>query len=92
VLERSLGDVPITLAVAETAQWLEEFHDRSVVELDYGGLVSLLSDEQLAADDSPALVGNGLVAVAEGRGEDATRVYERLVDRWRAIQLLERCN
>ncbi len=92
VLERSLGDVPITAAVAETVQWLEEFHDRSVVELDYGGLVSLLSDDQLAADDSPTLVSTGLVAVAEGRGEDATRVYERLVDRWRAIQLLERCN
>jgi hypothetical protein len=92
VLERSLGEVPITMAVAETAQWLDEFHDRSVVELDYGGLVSLLSDEQLAADDSPALVTDGLIAVAEGRGDDATKVYERLVDRWRAIQLLERCN
>jgi hypothetical protein len=92
VLERSLGDAPITMAVAETSQWLEEFHDRSIVELDYGGLVSLLSDEQLSADDSPALVSSGLLAVAEGRGDDATRVYERLVDRWRAIQLLERCN
>lgn len=92
VLERALGEVPITLAVAEISRWLEEFHDRSVVELDYGGLVSLLSDEQLAADDSPALVGAGLTAVAEGRGEEATTVYERLVERWRAIQLLERCN
>jgi hypothetical protein len=92
VLERSLGPAPITEAVAETARWLDEFHARSVVELDYGGLVSLLTDEQLTGDDSPALAAAGLAAVAQGRGEDATRVYERLVERWRAIQLLERCN
>lgn len=92
VLERSLGQAPITEAVAETSRWLEEFHARSVVELDYGGLVSLLSDDQLTGDDSPALAAAGLTAVAQGRGEDATQVYERLVERWRAIQLLERCN
>ena len=92
ILDRSLGEVPITQAVAETSRWLDEFHDRSVVELDYGGLVSLLSDEQLEADDSPALISYGLTAVAEGRGDDATKVYEELVERWRAIQLLERCN
>jgi hypothetical protein len=91
-LERSLGQVPITFAVAETSQWLEEFHDESLMELDYGGLVSLLSDEQLTIDDSPALVADGLTAVGEGRGADATAVYERLVERWRAVQLLERCN
>jgi hypothetical protein len=92
ILERSLGDVPITQAVAETSQWLEEFHDRSMVELDYGGLVSLMSDEQLEADDSPQLIAYGLTAVSEGRGDDATKAYEELVERWRAIQLLERCN
>jgi len=92
VLDRSLGPAPITEAVGETVSWLEEFHARSVVELDYGGLVSLLSDEQLRTDDSPELAAIGLKAVAEGRGDDATLVYERLVERWRAIQLLERCN
>src|SRR5437762_3412772 len=46
VLRRTLGEAPITLAVEETARWLEEFHARSIVELDYGGLVNLLSDER----------------------------------------------
>ena len=92
VLNRTLGDAPITEAVEETTRWLEEFHPRSVVELDYGGLVELMSDDQLTADDSPRLVAEGLAAVAQGRGEDATRTYEELVERWRAVQLLERCN
>jgi hypothetical protein len=92
VLRRSLGDAPITAAVEETARWLEEFHPRSIVELDYGGLVNLLSDESLTEDDSPGLVAAGLTAVGRGEADAATSAYERLVERWRAVQLLERCN
>lgn len=92
VLRRAIGDAPITVAVEETARWLEEFHSRSIVELDYGGLVNLMSDETLATDDSPGLVSAGLSNVARGDAEAATEVYEKLVERWRAVQLLERCN
>ena len=92
VLRRSIGDVPISEAVEESARWLEEFHSRSVVELDYGGLADMLPDELLREDDSPALVATGLSALAKGDADGATTAYERLVDRWRAIQLLERCN
>jgi hypothetical protein len=92
VLRRAVGDVPISEAVEESARWLEEFHPRSVVELDYGGLASVLSDEALTEDDSPSLVAAGLTALAKGDAEAATSAYECLVDRWRAIQLLERCN
>jgi hypothetical protein len=92
VLRKSVGDVPITEAVEEGARWLEEFHPRSVVELDYGGLVDLLPDEVLEEDDSPGLVAAGLAALSRGDADAATEAYEKLVARWRAIQLLERCN
>ena len=92
VLRKAIGDAPITAAVEETAEWLEEFHPRSLVELDYGGLVHLLSDEALRDDDSPGLVAVGLAGVARGDSDAATEAYEKLVDRWRAVQLLERCN
>jgi hypothetical protein len=92
VLRKSLGDAPITEAVEEGARWLEEFHPRSIVELDYGGLVNLLGDEDLTQDDSPGLVSAGLAALSRGDAEDATEAYEKLVARWRAVQLLERCN
>ncbi|OZV80129.1 hypothetical protein CA850_15585 [Micromonospora echinospora] len=92
VLRKSVGEVPITQAVEEAARWLEEFHPRSVVELDYGGLVDLLSEETLRADDSPALVAAGLAGLARGEAEEASAAYDKLVARWRAVQLLERCN
>jgi len=92
VLRKALGDAPITEAVEEGARWLEEFHPRSIVELDYGGLTTLLPDEDLAQDDSPGLVAAGLSALSRGDAEAATEAYEKLVERWRAVQLLERCN
>jgi len=92
VLRRAVGDVPISEAVEESARWLEEFHPRSIVELDYGGLAEVLPDEALTEDDSPALVAKGLTALSKGDADSATAAYEQLVERWRAIQLLERCN
>lgn len=92
VLRKALGDAPITEAVEEGTRWLEEFHPRSMVELDYGGLVSLLPDESLAGDDSPELVAAGLAGLSRGEADAATRAYEALVERWRSVQLLERSN
>jgi hypothetical protein len=92
VLRKTLGDAPITEAVEEGTRWLEEFHPRSIVELDYGGLVNLLPERDLAQDDSPGLVAAGLSALSRGDADAATEAYEKLVSRWRAVQLLERCN
>jgi len=92
VLRKALGAVPVTEAVEEGARWLEEFHPRSVVELDYGGLVDLLPDEMLRSDDSPGLVAAGLAALSRGEAETASETYEQIVTRWRAVQLLERSN
>lgn len=92
VLRKSVGDVPVTEAVEEAARWLEEFHPRSVVELDYGGLADLLPDDTLREDDSAGLVTAALAALARGDADAATEAYEKLVGRWRAVQLLERCN
>jgi hypothetical protein len=92
VLKKTLGKVAVTDAVEEGARWLEEFHPRSIVELDYGGLAGLLPDETLRADDSPGLVAAGLAALSRGESDAASDTYEQIVTRWRAIQLLERSN
>jgi hypothetical protein len=45
------GDVPgpsrVAADLAEMGRWLEDFHPYSLVELDYGGLVHLVSDDAL---------------------------------------------
>lgn len=92
ILRRALGDVPITEALRDTARWLESFHPGSVVELDYGGLTNLLSDEALTEDDSVELVAEGLRGLSREDATAATAAYERLVHRWREVQLLERSN
>jgi hypothetical protein len=92
VLRKAVGEAPITAAVEEAARWLEEFHPRSVLELDYGGLVDLLPDEVLQEDNSPELAATGLAGLARGDIDAAAEAYERLASRWQAVQLLERCN
>ncbi len=51
-LPRGVGDAvwePPQAAgdLAEVGRWLEDFHPCSLVELDYGGLVHLVSDDAL---------------------------------------------
>jgi hypothetical protein len=92
VLRKALGAAPVTEAVEEGARWLEEFHPRSIVELDYGGLVGLISDEDLRADDSPGLIAAGLAALSRGETDAAAEIYEQIVARWREVELLERSN
>ncbi|MDP9398599.1 MAG: hypothetical protein M3P96_12630 [Actinomycetota bacterium] len=79
-------------AVEEVARWLEEFHPRSVVELDYGGLLPLLDDRALVADDSVAEAAEGLAALQRRDDAGAAAAYARLVERWSALRARERAN
>ncbi|RKN11528.1 hypothetical protein [Streptomyces radicis] len=77
---------PLAEALVDVGRWLEEFHPRSLVELDYGGLVHTIDEDRLAADRSAAEVAEGLAALAADDLERASRVYEELTDRWMAIR------
>lgn len=92
-LRKSLGEeTAITVAVEEVARWLEDFHPRSLVELDYGGLVNVLSADALRADCSAEDVADALAGLAEGDESRASAAYERVVERWRPAQLVENAN
>lgn len=92
VLRRALGDVGVVAAMEDLARWLEEFHPRSVVELDYGGLVGLLDDDELEGDSSVADVADALAGLAAGDGARAGAAYERVTERWRRTSAAERAN
>ena len=85
-VREAMPEGPMVEALTDVGRWLEEFHPRSLVELDYGGLIYTIPEDQLAADHSVAEVTEGLAALAAGDVERATRLYEELTDRWLTIR------
>lgn len=77
---------PLIEGLVEVGRWLEEFHPRSLVELDYGGLVHALPQARLEEDRSAADVAEGIAALRAGDGAGAARAYERFTERWRAVR------
>ncbi|GAA3225799.1 hypothetical protein [Actinocorallia longicatena] len=74
------------------ARALSRFHPESLVELDYGGLVHLLDDAALEADDSVGETAVALVAWERDEIELAVAMRLRLKERWRAIRAIETAN
>ncbi|MBD0744070.1 hypothetical protein [Streptomyces sp. CBMA152] len=85
-LRDHIDEGPLIEGLVEVGRWLEEFHPRSLVELDYGGLVHALSADRLAADRSAADVAEGIAALRAGDGAGAAEAYERFTERWRAVR------
>ncbi|MFF5210217.1 hypothetical protein [Streptosporangium sp. NPDC000396] len=92
IIRKYVGQVAVTAEVEEVARWLEEFHPHSLVELDYGGIVHLMDDEKLQADQSVAELSAALTGLETGEEELAFAMYQRVILRWRSIQLLESAN
>ncbi len=92
VLRRTLDDGAVTGGVEDLGRWLEEFHPRSLVELDYGRLAYLMTDDDLAADESARDVAAALAALGQGRGDEATEAYGRVTARMSALQAVESAN
>jgi hypothetical protein len=78
--------------LTEVGRWLEDFHPHSLVELDYGGLVHLLSDEALCGDQSAAEIGAAIDGAAKGENELAVAMYGRAHTRWRTLAEFETAN
>ncbi|MFC9270956.1 hypothetical protein ACFTXJ_24665 [Streptomyces zhihengii] len=85
-LRETIDEGPLTESLVDVGRWLEEFHPRSLVELDYGGLVHALAGDQLAGDRSAADAAEGLAALRAGDGDAAVAAYGRLMERWRAVR------
>jgi hypothetical protein len=78
--------------LAEVGRWLEEFHPYSLVELDYGGLVYLLSDDALCADESVAEIGASIDGMSRGHCELALAMYCRTQARWQRLKEFQQVN
>lgn len=85
-LREAVDEGPLIDGLVDVGRWLEEFHPRSLVELDYGGLVHALPAGELESDHSAADVAEGIEALRHGDGAAAGAAYGRLVERWRAVR------
>jgi hypothetical protein len=92
VLRKALPDTHTLVQVESLGRWLEEFHPRSTVELDYLGLVDLVPDAELREDDSAGDVAEALSALHLGDTKLATKAYDRVTDRWRVAYAVESSN
>jgi hypothetical protein len=92
VVRRTFGVGDATADLEDVGRWLEEFHPHSWVELDYGGLVSLLSDESMRDDRSAELLGSSVALLADGELDTAMSVFATVVNWWRRVQGLEHAN
>lgn len=90
------GDAPgssrVAAELAGLGRWLGDFHPHSLVELDYGGLVDLVSDDALRGDQSVAEIRAAVDGAARGERELAVAMYMRARSRWRAFADLEQAN
>nr|WP_132111168.1 hypothetical protein [Actinocrispum wychmicini] len=88
----TFGEQGPAKVLADTAGWLEHFDDDSAVELDYGGLVQLLDDEDLTADSSCEDVNAIVAALEAGDAEEVAERFERLREFWGELAIKERFN
>ncbi|WP_026423209.1 hypothetical protein [Actinokineospora inagensis] len=88
----TFGETGPTKVLADTARWLANFDQGSAVELDYGGLVQLLSDEELLSDTSATDVHAILDAIETGEPGRIGEHFERLRDFWGDLAQQEQLN
>ena len=82
----------MTADLEDVARWLEEFHPQSLVELDYGGLVHLLTDDALRGDQSVAEIGTAISGLDQDEPELAIAMYRRAAGRGEALRAAESAN
>ncbi|MFN2540126.1 MAG: hypothetical protein ABR549_18515 [Mycobacteriales bacterium] len=92
VVRAAVGDPSVSEGIEDLGRWLEEFHPRSLVELDYGDLVHLLDDAELTQDESARDMQYALQRLAEGDAEEAAAAYALMTARMKALQAVESAN
>ncbi|ASO22988.1 hypothetical protein FHR81_003650 [Actinoalloteichus hoggarensis] len=90
VVRESIGPEGPAALLRDTGRWLDHFHPDSALELDYGGLVQLMDDEELSEDTSAQDVHRMVEAFEEGEAEVIAELYEKLRDFWAEVASRER--
>ena len=92
----TFGIGPIEQEIRELIDWLNNFDQNSIIELDYGGLATyldkvLISEGQsgIQSDTSVEDLQLSLAGLASSDSKKAGQGYERLISRWRKVANFE---
>lgn len=78
--------------IQEMLDWMREFPAASMIELDYGSIGGLFSDEELAMDRSAGEIWSCLEALDSGDFEESGRIYSELASWWGRVRAIESAN
>lgn len=92
VLETSWVDDGVVEALKELSAWMSGFSEEGLVELDYGSVARIFSDEDLLEDRSAAEVWSCLDALTQGDVLRAGQTFASLTDRWTEVRAREVVN
>jgi hypothetical protein len=84
---------PVSEMVKEVGRWLSAFNPHSMVELDYAGVSSLFSWDELDNDHSGREIQEAVAAIKEPDGMDrAVDLYQAVSARWAEARARESLN
>ncbi len=92
ILESSWIEDGVTEAVRELVEWLGQFAEEGLLELDYGSVARIFSDEELLEDHSAGDVWECLDALETGDVVKAGRIFGLMTDRWTEVRAHEVVN
>ena len=92
VLENTWIDDGVIAAVRELNEWLDDFGTDGLLELDYGSVAGMFSDEELLEDHSSGQVAACLDALEAEDVMRAGRIFGTLTERWTEARAKEVVN
>lgn len=78
--------------VQELYNWVADFDDDCLIELDYGGVAELFSDGALVLDETATDIQSSLSALDAGNLDEASDHYAKAAARWAHAQSLTYMN
>jgi len=83
---------PLADLAGDLSRWLAAFDPKSLIELDYDGVSSLFSWDELDNDRSAAEVQESVKALSEGDLGRAVELYQSVSNRWAEVRSHESLN